>query len=76
MLRTAPALPEPVSLDVPAMKVVVLQIVNFELMNNARGRSMKSLRVLTEVRGENCQRLELAPFVRCRIDGDFSTSIC
>lgn len=76
MLPAAPALPEPISLDVPAMKVVVLQVVNFELINNARGRGMKSLRVLTEVRGESCPRLELAPFFRYRIDGDFLTSIC
>lgn len=76
MLPAAPALPEPISLDVPAMKVVVLQVVNFELINNARGRRMKSLRALTEMRGESCPRLELAPFFRCRIDGDFLTSIC
>jgi hypothetical protein len=76
MLPAAPALPEPISLDVPAMKVVVMQVVNFELINNARGRRMKSLRGLTEVRGESYPRLELAPSFRCQIDGDFLTSIC
>lgn len=74
MLPAAPTLPELISLDVTAMKVAVLQVVNLELINNVRGRGMKSLRVLTEVRGESCPRLELAPFFRCRIDGDFLTS--
>lgn len=62
MLPAAPELPEPISLDVPAMKVVGLQVLNFDLINNARVRRMKSLRVLTEVRGESSPRLELAPF--------------